>query len=70
MEVCILNTQDIVKAELAQATLESNGIPSELRTNDASGTLPQLRFSQGIQLFVSKEDEQKSKEILKQEGLI
>lgn len=43
MEVCILNTQDVFEAMLAQSKLESYGILCELRTNDARGTLPHLR---------------------------
>ncbi|MGD2168677.1 MAG: DUF2007 domain-containing protein [Chlamydiota bacterium] len=65
MNVCILNTKELMQAQLAQAKLESHGIPSELRTNDASGLLPHLRFTQGIQLYVSKENLEQSIELLK-----
>ena len=70
MEVCILDTKELSKAQLAKAKLESKGIFSELRTNDAGGTLPHLRFAQGTQLYVSGKDLQKSREILRKEDLI
>lgn len=64
MEVCILSTQDIFEARLAQSKLESYGIPCELRTSDAGGMLPHLRNAQGAQLYISEKDTEKSKEIL------
>ena len=70
MGVCILDTQELVKAQLAMAKLSSKGIFSELRTNDAKGTLNHLRFVQGVQLYVSEKDLQKSKEILEKEDFI
>ena len=65
MEICILDTRDILEAQLIQSKLESFGIPSELRTNDAGGTLPHLRNIQGTQLYISEKDIEKAKEILK-----
>ena len=69
MKDCILATQNLTEAQLAKSKLESNNIFCELRTNDASGVLPDFRFSQGIQLYVSQKDLQKAKEILKKEKL-
>jgi hypothetical protein len=69
MEICILDTQDIFKANLAQSKLEAYGIVSELRTNDDGGTQPYLRVSQGIQLYVSEIDSEKAKKILKDSAL-
>ena len=65
MEICILDTQDIFEAMLAQSKLESCGILCELRTNDAGGTLPHLRNVQGTQLYISEKDAEKAQEILK-----
>lgn len=64
MEVCILDTHDIFEAHILQAKLESNGIHCDLRTNDAGGSIPHLRVIQGIQIYISKQDVQKAKEIL------
>lgn len=47
-----------------QAKLESYGIPCDLRTNDAGGSIPHLRIMQGIQLYISKKDMKKAQEIL------
>ena len=66
MEVCILDTNDLTKAQLAKSKLESNGIFSELRTNDAGGVLPHLRLLKGVQLYVSKENSEQSLKILKE----
>lgn len=65
MTVCILDTQNIFEAMLAQSKLESYGIPCELRTNDAGGVLPHLRNAQGVQLYISEKDIERAKEILK-----
>ncbi len=65
MEVCILNTVDIFKAQLAQSKLESYGILCELRTNDAGGMLPHLRYTQGAEIYISEKDTEKAQEILK-----
>ena len=67
MEICILDTDDLLKAQLAQSKLEACDIPSEIRSNDAGGSLPQLRFAEGIQLYVSEENAKKAKERLSQE---
>lgn len=64
MEVCILNTHDIFQANLVQAKLESHGIHCDLRTNDAGGSIPHLRVMQGIQIYISKKDMKRAKEIL------
>lgn len=64
MEVCILNTHDIFEANLVQSKLESHGIPCDLRTNDAGGSIPHLRVMQGIQIYISKNDVKRAKEIL------
>lgn len=65
MEICILNTQDSIKAELTKSKLESYGIFCELRTNDAGGTLPHLRNLQGSELYIVEKDKEKALEILK-----
>ncbi len=64
MEICILNTQDVFEATLAQSKLASYGIHCEIRTNDAGGMLPHLRTVQGTQLYISEKDIEKAKEIL------
>lgn len=64
LEVCILNTRDIFEANLAQAKLESHGIPCDLRTNDAGGSIPHLRVMQGIQIYIFKKDAKRAKGIL------
>lgn len=55
-----------MEAELAKAKLESQGIFCELRTNDAGGSLPHLRWIEGVQLYVSEEDAKRSLALLKE----
>lgn len=64
MKVCILDTKELIKAQLAQAKLESYGIYSELKTNDAGGLLPHLRWAEGIQLYVLEQDLDRSLEVM------
>ncbi len=60
MKICIIDTQDLIKAEIAKSKLESLNIPCELRTNDAGGSLPHLGFSEGIKLYVFEEDQMRA----------
>lgn len=64
MEVCILDTQDLFKAQFAKSKLENNNIFCELRTNDAGGTLPHLRNAQGAKLYVTEKDKERALKIL------
>lgn len=68
MEICILDTKDIIEARLAQSKLEAFGIFCELRTNDSGGMQPELRLTQGVQLYVSMIDKEKAKKILNNKG--
>lgn len=55
--VCVYQTFDAMEANIIKARLENEGIPCYLRTNDASGTLPNLGLIQGgIQILISPKD--------------
>ena len=68
MKHCILNTSSLIHAQLAKSKLESCGIFCEIRTNDACGNLPHLRLIEGVQIYVSEKDMERSLELLKEEN--
>jgi hypothetical protein len=51
-------------ADLAASLLESEGIETWVLTDDAGGAYPPLQLTQGVQLFVSRQNEEWAKEIL------
>jgi hypothetical protein len=51
-------------ADLVASLLESEGIETWVLTDDAGGAYPALQLTQGVQLFVSRENEEWAKEIL------
>ena len=68
-----MNPEDVVAvetfpskaaADLAASLLESEGIETWVLTDDAGGAYPALQLTQGVQLFVSRENEAWAKEIL------
>lgn len=55
------------EAQLAQATLQANGIESILIRDDAGGMLPSLDFLQEVKLAVRAEDADEAKRVLENE---
>lgn len=53
-----------VEAQVAQATLEANGVSSIILRDDAGGMLPSLHILANVKLAVDKEDEELAREIL------
>ena len=65
--ICIYQTLDFFEANLIKSRFDAEGIFCVLRSNDASGTLPHLGFSQGgTEVMVPEEDLEVSKKILKE----
>ena len=54
--VCIHKVYDTVEAELIKSWLDSEGIASFLKSDNAGGALSYLTFSLGIEIVVRKED--------------
>ncbi len=53
---CIGTLSNSAEAALLKARLESAGIPCFLKSDDAGGVLPQLTFSNGIEILVHREN--------------
>ncbi len=53
-----------VEAQIAQATLEANGIASIIVRDDAGGMLPSLHILVNVKLAVQEADEELAREIL------
>jgi hypothetical protein len=53
-----------VEAQVAQATLEANGVSSIILRDDAGGMLPSLHILANVKLAVDEEDEELAREIL------
>jgi len=53
-----------VEAQVAQATLEANGVSSIILRDDAGGMLPSLHILANVKLAVDAEDEELAREIL------
>jgi hypothetical protein len=56
-----------VEAQVAQATLEANGIASIILRDDAGGMLPSLHILANVKLAVQEEDADVAREILTSE---
>lgn len=65
--VCIYQNFDGFKVNLLKSYFDNEEIFCVIETNDASGTLPHLGFSQGgASLFVEEQDLEESQKILQQ----
>jgi hypothetical protein len=53
-----------VEAQIAQATLEANGVSSIILRDDAGGMLPSLHVLVGVKLAVQEEDADIARELL------
>lgn len=53
-----------VEAQIAQATLESNGVSSIILRDDAGGMLPSLHILANVKLAVDETDADLAREIL------
>ncbi len=67
MAVVIASYSTEVEAQIAQATLESNGISSIILRDDAGGMLPSLHILKAVRLAVLEEDAQEAREILQED---
>ncbi len=55
---------DKVFAEAAASLLESEGIASEILSDDAGHELPNLDFAAGVRVIVSAEDAERARDVL------
>ena len=55
-----------IDAQIAAAYLESQGIETLIKKDDAGGNYPQLQMSSGVQLFVNATDEEAARRILRE----
>ncbi len=62
--IIIYKTYDSIEADMVKAQLESEGIPSFLKSDNAGGMLPQLTAINGIEIIVRKEDEQRALQVI------
>jgi hypothetical protein len=53
-----------IAAEMAAGLLESEGIETLVRADDAGGAYPMLQFIRGVRLYVAKEDEFRARQVL------
>jgi hypothetical protein len=53
-----------VEAQVAQATLEANGVSSFILRDDAGGMLPSLHILANVKLAVDESDAELAREIL------
>ena len=53
-----------IDANLHAAILEANGIPAQVMSDNAGGTLPSMSLLYPVRLMVREEDEQAAQEIL------
>lgn len=53
-----------IEAEIVKSLLASNGIMSWIKTDDSGGMRPAMAFSQGVELQVSEQDQEKVMQIL------
>lgn len=56
-----------IEAQMAQATLEANGIGSIILRDDAGGMLPSLHILVNMKLAVQEEDAEEARELLREE---
>lgn len=65
--ICIYRTDNITKADLIKAQLESFGIPTYVKTNDASGAMPYLRSINLVEVCIHPDDLEEAKQILEKQ---
>lgn len=52
------------EAIIRKGTLETEGIPAIVMSDDAGGMNPQLQFTQGVRLMVRQEDLERARVLL------
>jgi hypothetical protein len=62
--VTIASYSTEVEAQIAQVTLESNGVSSIILRDDAGGMLPSLHILANVKLAVDETDAELAREIL------
>jgi hypothetical protein len=55
---------DEMSAQLVATELRAEGIESQIFSDDAGGAIPPLQTTQGVRLFVKKEDAERAGTIL------
>ncbi len=68
MEVVVHEFTNEIDAELAKGHLESAGIEAAIVKDDAGSMFPSLQETEGVQLLVSREDEDEARRILEAAG--
>jgi hypothetical protein len=63
-EVVVRVYTNELEAEMAASWLDAEGIPYEVLTDDAGGTLPNLLVTRGVKLVVDRANEERANEIL------
>lgn len=64
--VSVHKVYDSIEAELIRAQLESEGIASFLKSDNAGGSLSYLTTTTGIEIIVRKEDVKRAYEIIQE----
>jgi hypothetical protein len=62
--VVVRSYSDELSARIAAMTLEANGVPAQVSTDNAGGTLPSLAIVFPIRLVVRSEDAELARELL------
>lgn len=66
MEVVVAEFASELDAEVARGQLESEGIESAITKDDAGSMFPSLQATEGVQLRVAVEDEERARKVLEQ----
>ena len=63
-QVVVGEYENEIDAEIAKGHLQSSGIPSSIFKDDGGGMLPSLQNTEGVQLVVAENQQEKAKAIL------
>jgi hypothetical protein len=67
--IVVWNFRNRIEAEVAKSALESAGIESRIRADDAAGLKPHFTFTTSVSLMVHKDDEKDAKKLIEEAGL-
>jgi hypothetical protein len=62
--ICVCQVSNSMQANLIKAHLESEGIPCYLKSDDAGGAMPQLTYTNGIEIMVKENDRNEAMSII------
>ena len=65
--ICIYRTDNSMRAHLIVSQLESAGITTFVKSNDASGTMPHLHAVNPIEIFIHEDDQKLAMSLLTSE---